>query len=98
MSSRYIIRQSAQDDLKKIYRYGFERFGLQKTESYVDSLVIRFQYLADNNNLGQDCSFLVPGVRMYRISSHCIYYRPVSDGIDILRILHKSMLAELNLK
>ena len=37
---------------------------------------------------GTDIGWLLPNARKQRSGSHMIYFRPVADGIVIIRILH----------
>jgi toxin ParE1/3/4 len=53
-----------------------------------------FGFLAANREVGQLCHFADPrltGMRVWRVEgfpNHLVYFRPVSDGVEILRVLH----------
>ena len=93
MSQRNIfhIRETADNDLDNIYIYSVENFGVLRAESYLTEIVNNFQTLADNYTLGRDYSHVQPDLYAHNVVSHVIYYKPIDSGIDIYRILHKSM-------
>lgn len=39
-------------------------------------------------NMGQDREELRPGLRCFVVSPYVVFYRPVADTIEVLRILH----------
>ena len=44
--------------------------------------------LAASPRLGRDRSMLRPQTRSFSIGRYVIYYSPVSDGIEVIRVLH----------
>ena len=85
------IRKTADKDLENIFIYSVEEFGIKRAEKYIDDLVLAFQTLANDYNLGRDCSHVRPNLYAWNVVSHVIYYKPTKDGISIYRVLHKSM-------
>jgi toxin ParE1/3/4 len=41
--------------------------------------------------LGRDCGDIREGYRKYPVGSHMLFYRLITDGIDVVRILHRQM-------
>jgi toxin ParE1/3/4 len=84
------IRKTADKDLENIFIYSVEKFGIKRAEKY-NYLVFAFQTLANDYNLGRDCSHVRPNLYAWNVVSHVIYYKPTKGGISIYRVLHKSM-------
>ena len=43
----YRLTEEAKDDLRRIYRYGFEKHGEKETDKYYSALFDRFDQLAE---------------------------------------------------
>ena len=99
MADKYTfrLRQAADDDLLDIFIYGCEKFGIDTAEAYIYALEAGFQRLTEHPKLGRSINQIIEGVRALPVVSHVIYYRVTGSVIDIIRILHKSMLAERHL-
>jgi toxin ParE1/3/4 len=41
--------------------------------------------------MGRECPELRPGYYKYPSGSHVLFYRLITDGIDVVRILHERM-------
>jgi toxin ParE1/3/4 len=89
--SSYRIGSKAESDLAAIFDYTVDQWGWKQADAYVDGLSECFQLLADSPGLGRS-SDLVEGVRRFEHSSHVVFYKKVRVGIEILRVLHRSML------
>lgn len=90
-SRTFHIRQKADHDLDNIFMYSYENWGAERAFKYIDDLVQSFQLLADNDKLGRSYNNVRADLYGYKIVSHIIFYKPTDYGIDIHRILHKSM-------
>ena len=44
--------------------------------------------LADNPEAGETVAYIRPDVRRSTVGNYVIYYKPIDDGITVLRILH----------
>ena len=62
-----------------------------KAEQYIRDLDTAFHKLADQPGLGSDASYIHPNLMVYRVVSHLIFFKPSVYGINIIRVLHKSM-------
>jgi toxin ParE1/3/4 len=82
---------AAEDDLVAIWRYSFERWGIEQADRYLDELDEGIEALAGNPRLGSDCRHIRAGYRRLRIRHHSVYYRLVSSCIEIVRVLHERM-------
>jgi toxin ParE1/3/4 len=89
--SSYRIGSKAESDLAGIFDYTLDQWGPRHAERYVDELAECFQLLADSQGLGRSAGILA-GVRRFEHGSHVIFYKKFRAGIEILRVLHRSML------
>jgi toxin ParE1/3/4 len=48
------------------------------------------QLLAQFPELGALLEDLGPNIRSFTVDRYVIYYRPISDGIEVLRVLHSA--------
>jgi toxin ParE1/3/4 len=64
------------------------------SELQADRLIQRFReklnYLAKWNTLGRPRPELTHHCRSYPFDKYCFYYRPIDDGIELLRLLHSA--------
>lgn len=92
------LTNDAEADLLGIGRYTRERWGEQQCRRYLTRLDERFHMLAENPALGIVSDDIRPGYRRLPEGRHVIFYRSVApDLIEIVRVLHDSMLPENHL-
>ena len=92
---KYELTEAADADLSDIYAY--IEFGERQADAYFESLEDCFTRIADNPRLGRDIAFLRKGYRLFVHKRHSIYYKPVSSGILVVRVLGPGMIAEAHL-
>ncbi len=85
------LRPLAEADLADIYRFTLGRWGRKQAIAYVHDLNTVFLGLVDQPTSGQDRSELKQGLRSLQQGSHVIFYRSVTEGIVVVRVLHQSM-------
>ena len=91
------VRQAADNDLLDIFIYGCEQFGVDTAEAYIYRLEAGFQQLSQHPKSGRSIEQILAGIRALPVVSHVIYYQVTDATIDIIRVLHKSMLPEKHL-
>ncbi len=92
MSNRSIqLRPRALHDLEDIYRYSLEQWGVARAETYLSEINRAFESLANHHQLGRDYSRVSTNLHAYNIAAHVIFYTPSTNGILVIRVLHKSM-------
>ncbi len=96
MSSFHLTGQ-AKEDLKSIGRYTQETWGREQRNKYLAALDKCFHRLAETPGLGRACDEIREGYRRLYEGRHVIFYHPVADGIEIVRVLHGSMDIESHL-
>jgi toxin ParE1/3/4 len=84
------LSPQARSDLDEIWQYSARVWGIEQAEAYIRSLSQIFALLAANPRLGRDADDIRPDYLKFPAASHMIYYR-ISETLDIIRILHRSM-------
>jgi toxin ParE1/3/4 len=63
-------------------------------DRFIDAAEATFHYLVESPDVGNPCHFESPeaaGIRRWHVKgfpNHLIFYRPIGDGIDVVRVLH----------
>ncbi len=85
-----IILPSAQADLDDIWDY-IASNSIQNADRFVDRIYELCQKtLAYQPLMGRSREELVPKLRSFPVGNYVIFYRPISDGVEIVRVLHGS--------
>jgi len=87
----YILSPMAEADIKEIWYYTEERWGIDKATEYTERLEQRFNELAKSPKIGRLRDDILRGYRSYLAEKHVIIYRERQKNIEIARILHSSM-------
>jgi toxin ParE1/3/4 len=88
---RYVLSPRAQSDLGEIWDYTVQNWSVEQAESYVRAIWSAIDRIADNPGRGRPCDDVRPGYFKFASGSHILFYRQISGGIDVVRILHKRM-------
>jgi toxin ParE1/3/4 len=105
---RYRLTPAAREDVADILAQTEAWFGIRQHDTYAALLTSAMELVArEPARLGSnDRSDLDDGLRSFPVAlaarrrkaaAHVLYYRPadpVSDGVEILRVLHQSMDAQ----
>ncbi len=85
--ARVVVRPQADDDLLEIAAY-IARDDLAAAERLIDAIDSKFQLLANSPGLGRRRVELAPGLRSLPFGNYVVFYRPLADGIEVVRVLH----------
>jgi toxin ParE1/3/4 len=85
--ARYVLLRRARSDLRSIRDY-ILRDNPIRAVSFVDELLDRCQLLADNPLMGRARPELQRRLRSFPYGDYLIFYRPLADGVQIVRALH----------
>lgn len=94
MTPRYSLLQAADQDLDDQADYLVQEASLDIALRFYDAARTTFEHLARMPTLGErrvSANPRLSGMRIWRIEgfeNHLVFYRPVEDGIEIIRILH----------
>jgi len=83
----YSLSTLAEQDVRRLYRYGIESFGLQKADSYFDGLFGQFDAIARTPEMYPMINEVRPGYRRCVYGFHAVYYRVIDGRVRILRVL-----------
>jgi toxin ParE1/3/4 len=61
-----------------------------EADAWVDRLDAKLRLLAAQPLMGRARDELSPGVRSLPFGRYVIFYLPLSDGIEVLRVLHSA--------
>lgn len=83
------LRPQAEHDLLDIW-VSIAEHSPSAADRVSDLLAHKFQILADQPLAGPARDELAQGLRMFPAEDFLIFYRPIEDGIDIIRVLHSA--------
>jgi toxin ParE1/3/4 len=81
----------AKADIAAIRRYSRRTWGREQAERYVGEIIARIGWLMLNASRGSRQDHILPGLRRINVRRHAIFYRDLSETIEIARILHQQM-------
>lgn len=89
---QFALTHKAKADLHSIAIFTTERWGVRQRNLYIKQFDEAFHMLARSPELGRVCDDIMPGYRKFFQGSHIVFYKNGrSSKIEIIRILHKSM-------
>ena len=77
----------AKTDAVEIWAYIAED-NVSAADDLIDQIESRLAGLARMPESAEAVSYIAPDVRRSSVGNYVIYYRPIDDGIQVLRILH----------
>jgi toxin ParE1/3/4 len=91
MTTPYRLRSLAQDDLESVWLYTYKEWGITQADTYLGSLIKRFEWLAENALLGKLRDDVKRGYYCYPEGMHLIFYVINNNQVEIIGIPHQSM-------
>ena len=86
---RYKLSFEAEEDIVRIFNYGFYRFGLEQANKYYDDLFNCFAKIASNPFMFPKAERLPKGYRYCVCGVDTIYYRISDEVVEIITIIGK---------
>jgi toxin ParE1/3/4 len=87
--SRYRLTAQAEGDLDDIWSY-IASNSVDAADRVVARIIQRFPSLAQMREIGRSRDELASGLRSFPVREYLIFYRLISDGVEILRVIHGS--------
>lgn len=81
------LTEQAEGDLDELWAYIAEN-NPDAADRMVDAVLEGSRMHVRFPNMGQSRDDLRPGLRCFVVSPYVVFYRPVEDTIEVLRILH----------
>ncbi|WDE03833.1 type II toxin-antitoxin system RelE/ParE family toxin [Thalassomonas viridans] len=95
----FVLTNAAKADLKRLALYTQKEWGKEQRNLYLKQFDDAFYMLADTPSVGKACDNIKAGYKKFPIGSHIVFYKKGADAyIEVIRILHKRMDAEVNLQ
>ena len=94
---KYRLTRRAEADLVSIGEQTLASWGIEQCARYLDALEACCQNLADTPLLGHACPDVGAGFRRMEQGKHVLFYKVESDGVLVVRVLHRRMLPRLHL-
>lgn len=95
--AEFVLRPKAVEDLESIWDYTVKTWGEEQAETYLRLINRGFVDLSRDPSLGRSCDEIREGYRKLRVGRHVIFYRPASEAVEIVRVLHQAMDFEQHL-
>lgn len=87
--SRYVLTPPARGDLADIWDYVAEQSSLDRADHVLEKLHQAMGKVAETPNLGHPRADIADEtLRVYRVFSYLVIYRPETSPLQIVRILH----------
>ena len=96
MKARYVVKPKADLDLDEYADYLAEKANLDVALRFLTSAHETFSLLATQPNMGWQSRLRHPALkslRVFRVTGFeqmLILYRPLTDGVDVIRVVHGS--------
>jgi toxin ParE1/3/4 len=96
MTTKYRIRALAQADLESIWLYTCEQWGVEQADTYLNALIQRFEWLAENPKLGKPRDDIKQGYFCFPEGMHLVFYVLNKQGlknsqVEIIGIPHQQV-------
>lgn len=82
----YRLTEHARDDLDSIWFYIAED-SVAAADRFIDTIIARIRTIAEQPGIGHLRNEIAPSLRSFPIGNYLIFYRQMTVGIDIVRIL-----------
>ena len=83
----YSLTNNAKEDLRRIYRWGFDTFGEAQADKYYDDLFQQFEKIALNPLSYPSVDDFRIGYRKCTTKADTIYFRIVGEAVEIAAII-----------
>lgn len=89
--TNYVLSPEAARSIAEIDAYTAKQFGPKQAVRYLESLLDRLEFIAEDPQRGMHRPELNIGCFSYFVGSHTIYYRVVAEYVQVIDVLHQSM-------
>lgn len=87
--ARLVRTPQALQDLDDIWFF-IAQDNLTAADAWLDRLLDSVQILTDQPHMGRARTELGKDIRSLPVSAYMLYYRPIENGVELLRVLHSS--------
>ena len=86
--SEIFKRPLAETDLDDIWDYLEERASQEQAADFLRKLYSKLEILSQNPYMGRIRDELLPELRSFSFKDYVFFYFPLTNGIDVVRVLH----------
>ncbi len=83
------VAGAAEEDLKEIWSYIAEH-DAEAANKVVKEIIGKFAILRDHPQMGRAQNKPMVNLRSFAVKKYIIFYQPLEDGVEVLRIFHSS--------
>jgi len=87
----YQLSKTAELDINHLYTDGILKHGLYQADQYYDGLIERFEFLANNPNIGTNSAHLSSNLQRFPYGRHVVFFTYRDTGVLIVRVLGEEM-------
>lgn len=84
--SHFRFSDRAHEDLQDIWLY-IASDDTKAADRFIDTLIVKIETLATQPGMGRLRDELHASLRSFPVGNHVIFYRPIEDGVEIVRVL-----------
>ncbi len=84
-----VKRPKALSDLAQIWDYIADD-SEERADAFIATIDAKFQTLSQHPAMGRRREELAPALRSFPVGRHLIFYVALTNGVDIVRVLHGS--------
>jgi toxin ParE1/3/4 len=84
-----VKRPKALADLAKVWDYIADD-SEELADAFIAAIDAKFRTLSQHPAMGRRRDELAPGLRSFPVGRYLVFYLPLSDGVEIVRVLHGS--------
>ena len=85
--ARVLRRPRAAEDIAAVWDFIADD-NPDAADHWVDQLDTQLRLLATQALMGRARDELAPGIRSFPFGRYLVFYLPIGDGIDVVRVLH----------
>ena len=85
--TQVIQSPEAEADLIEIWEY-IAQYNEEAADKLIDTINQKAILLANSPYMGQVRSELQPSIRSFPVEKYVLFYRPIENGIELVRIIH----------
>ena len=82
-----LVTPLAEEDLGDIWDYAAE-YDAERADRLLDLIYEECRRLAEYPEMGRARHELLVNLRSFTFKNYVIFYQPITDGIEVLRVLH----------
>ena len=81
------LSPEAQEDLSEIWEY-IGQFSEEAANQIIDTIYQKTELLARSPYMGTARPEFTPTLRSFPVEKYVVFYRPIDNGIEVVRVLH----------